>query len=491
MVGEYQIAGAIGRGGFGTVYAGVHPLIGKRVAVKVLNRRFSADPDIVSRFVAEARAVNQIRHQHIIDIFSFGRLADGRQYYVMELLAGETLDRVLRQRGRLGGREAMQLLRPIARALDAAHAAGIAHRDLKPENVFVGRDSEGQPFPKLLDFGIAKLLGPDLASEHRTVTGAPMGTPLYMSPEQCRGRAVDQRTDIYSFGIMAYQVLTGALPFTGEDYMDILMKQMSDAATPPSRLCPELTEDVDAALAAMMAKDPAARPASLIAAMTALATALGRCSSQELVGGEAFASSATLPPPVDAMAKTFAPPARAASSGGSLAAGEMARPALPRRRARTPLWIGAAVIAAASVAVVLVRERATPARAAASLENAARAAPEPDGAPMAAVPPEAPVAASAPEPSATTISITIEGAPAGTRVATADGTLLGTAPGTLRVSRSSTALELRLEHEGYQALLEKVVPSGDRALRVSMKRNRTGKPKAGKSPRAGDEIGDF
>ena len=167
---------------------------------------------MVSRFIAEARAVNQIRHRNIIDIFSFGQLDDGRQYYVMELLDGEPLDALIERDGRLPLAEAIPILRGIARALDAAHAKGIAHRDLKPENVFLGRDPTARVFPKLLDFGIAKLLAPEDGPKHKTRTGTPIGTPYYMSPEQCRGRDVDHRTDIYSFGVLAYRMLTGVLP---------------------------------------------------------------------------------------------------------------------------------------------------------------------------------------------------------------------------------------------------------------------------------------
>ncbi|HRI71204.1 MAG TPA: serine/threonine-protein kinase, partial [Polyangium sp.] len=207
VVGEYRIERKIGEGGFGAVYSAVHPVIGKSAAIKVLSPQFSADPVMVSRFISEARAVNQIRNRGIIDIFAFGKLDDGRQYYIMELLEGKTLEEYLRERGRLRPAEALPLLRQIGRALDAAHAAGIAHRDMKPENVFLVFDEDGTILPKLLDFGIAKLLGD--SQQSKTRTGTPMGTPLYMSPEQCRGKQVDHRTDIYSFGVMTHVMLTG------------------------------------------------------------------------------------------------------------------------------------------------------------------------------------------------------------------------------------------------------------------------------------------
>ena len=154
LVGEYRIEDKIGEGGFGAVYRAVHPLIGKHAAVKILGRQFSSNPAMVSRFIAEARAVNQIRHRNIIDIFSFGQLADGRQYYVMELLDGTPFDRYLDEHKRLSLGQAMPILRGIARALDAAHAKGILHRDLKPENVYLVFDEDGRAEPKLLDFGL-------------------------------------------------------------------------------------------------------------------------------------------------------------------------------------------------------------------------------------------------------------------------------------------------------------------------------------------------
>jgi serine/threonine-protein kinase len=222
IVGEYEVKEKLGTGGFGTVYRAVHPLIGKSAAIKVLHRQFSANAEMVERFVAEARAVNQIRHRGIIDVFSFGRLADGRQYYVMELLEGMTLDELLHEKKRLPIDQTIPIVRGVARALDAAHAAGVAHRDLKPENVFITFDDEGKPAPKILDFGIAKLMGETHGV--RTQTGTPMGTPKYMSPEQARGIGVDHRTDVYSLGIMIFEMLTGRVPFEGGAVMDIRLR---------------------------------------------------------------------------------------------------------------------------------------------------------------------------------------------------------------------------------------------------------------------------
>ena len=273
MVGEYRIEGKLGEGGFGTVYKGLHPLIGKRCAIKTLHRQFSSNPQIVSRFIAEARAVNQIRHRNIIDIFSFGSLPDGRQYYLMELLDGMPLDRYLAQEGhRLPPERALPILRPIARALDAAHAAGIAHRDLKPENIYITVDDDGVPIPKLLDFGIAKLLN-DGISGHKTRTGQPMGTPYYMSPEQSRGTNVDHRTDVYAYGVLCHVMLTGRVPFEGEALMDVLLQHMSSPPPPMSEQVPGLPPQLDAPVLHMLAKSPDGRPQSVGAAYEELAHA--------------------------------------------------------------------------------------------------------------------------------------------------------------------------------------------------------------------------
>ena len=272
-VGEYEIEAKIGEGGFGSVFRAVHPVIGKVVAIKVLHRRYSAQPEMVRRFVAEARAVNQIRHRNIIDIFAFGQLEDGRHYYVMEYLEGSTLEQLITQGGPMSLAESIPVLRRLARALDAAHAKGIAHRDLKPDNVFMATDEDGGCQPKLLDFGIAKLLAEEAPEKFKTRTGAPIGTPQYMSPEQCRGRGVDHRTDIYGFGIMAYRMLTGVLPFDGEDYMEILLAHLQQEARPPSSIVSNLPHGVDEAIQWMLQKDPAARPPNLSTAVRSLEAA--------------------------------------------------------------------------------------------------------------------------------------------------------------------------------------------------------------------------
>jgi eukaryotic-like serine/threonine-protein kinase len=267
MAGEYRLLRKLGEGGFGAVYEAEHPLLKRRAAVKVLHRVADKDSDAVLRFISEAQAVNQIRNRHIIDVFSFGKLSDGRHFYVMDLLEGEPLDRWLKQHGRMDVATALQLLTPIAEALDLAHGAGIVHRDLKPQNIFLAWDSSGETIPKLLDFGMAKLLG---ESPVHTVSGTPIGTPLYMSPEQARGERVDQRSDVYALGVLCFELLTGQLPFTGDTTVAVLMAHIIQAAPRPSETCPEVSPLLDAPLLRMLDKDPEKRPAGAGEAITAL-----------------------------------------------------------------------------------------------------------------------------------------------------------------------------------------------------------------------------
>ncbi|HTL38418.1 MAG TPA: protein kinase [Kofleriaceae bacterium] len=211
-VGGYVVESELGRGGMGVVYAATHPMIGKRVAIKVIKHSLSNSPATVERFVQEARSVNQIGHPNIVDIFAFGALPDGRSYLIMDLLVGESLRKRVK-RGALPVEDTVRILDEVASALAAAHDKGFIHRDLKPDNVYLV-DHHGKVDVKLLDFGLAKLLAPAGMSGRafRTATGAMLGTPDYMSPEQLKGTGVDHRTDIYALGVVAFEVIAGERP---------------------------------------------------------------------------------------------------------------------------------------------------------------------------------------------------------------------------------------------------------------------------------------
>ena len=259
VVGEYRIEKKIGQGGMGVVYSAVHPLIGKKAAIKVIGADVGTDPIVVQRFIQEARSVNQIGHPNIVDVFAFGQLPDGRNYFVMEHLQGESL------RGRLTRAfiplaDGIQILDEIAGALEAAHEQQIVHRDLKPDNVFLSSMRGGMIIVKLLDFGIAKLVDGRGIGVGKTSTGQLMGTPAYLSPEQARGRNVDYRTDIYALGCMMFEVVTGRMPFMAESAMDIVLMHLSMAPRRPSELVPNLPPTLEQLILQMLDKDPANRP---------------------------------------------------------------------------------------------------------------------------------------------------------------------------------------------------------------------------------------
>jgi len=267
VAGEYVIEQKLGQGGMGAVYGARHPLIGKRAAIKVISRDLSASQEAVDRFVREAQAVNQIGNPNIVDVFGFGRLADGRSFIVMEWLVGETLRaRMMRP---LALPDALEMLDQIAMALEAAHEAGVLHRDLKPDNVFLvaqkarvvdSLSGAAPPKIKLLDFGLAKLHGGADGRIDHTRTGVVMGTPLYLSPEQAKGVKVDFPADIYSLGAIAYEMCTGHVPFLADSAVEIMAKHISERAVPLFQIAPHTPPALDRLVLAMLEKDPAMRP---------------------------------------------------------------------------------------------------------------------------------------------------------------------------------------------------------------------------------------
>jgi serine/threonine-protein kinase len=268
-VNGYVIDGEIGKGGMGVVYSATHPIIGKRAAIKVLKSEVSRSPIIVERFIQEARAVNQIQHPNIIDIFAFGNLPDGRAYHVMDLLIGESLRKRLR-RGALHPSEAASVIEQMASALSAAHDKGFIHRDFKPDNIFLVEQDGRWPDVKLLDFGLAKLMPEAGIAPFQTKTGVMLGTPEYMSPEQARGVGVDYRTDIYALGVVMFEIISGQRPFPSMG--DAFATLMAHAEEPPPSIrefSPDLPLEMIQLVDTMLAKEPGARP-SLAAVRTVI-----------------------------------------------------------------------------------------------------------------------------------------------------------------------------------------------------------------------------
>ncbi len=457
VVADYCIEAKIGQGGFGAVYKAIHPLIGKAAAVKVLGRDLSSKPEMVSRFISEARAVNQIRHKGIIDIFAFGALPDGRQYYIMELLEGTTLDAFMRSKGPLPLAQAIPILRGVARAIDAAHTHGIAHRDLKPENVFLTFDDEGRAIPKILDFGIAKLMG-ETSGASKTQTGTPMGTPHYMSPEQSRGVGVDKRTDVYSFGVMAYEMITGKLPFDGEAVMDILLKQITAEAAPPSTVRDGIAPGVDAAILRMMEKDADKRPQTLSAAADELAQAAAASGELPVSSQPSLPVRSTpMLSPVEmeglAQAKTMLGQGPQTLNG---AANEV-----PPKSARKTRAFAAAVAVAAVIGVgAFFATRRTDDRRTAGLVDtattSATVATSPSMSASVAITPALPAS----------VNVTIQGAPPEAEIFRGE-LRLGSAASPLAVTRDE-AVTLTIRAKGFVSKDVVVTPKSDEVIAVTL-----------------------
>ena len=285
--GNYRVLSLLGEGGMGAVYLAEHPGIGRRVAVKVLHKQFTGDEQLLGRLLNEARAANAIRHPNIIEILDSGMREDGVPYLVMELLEGESLGTRIAAHGRACRSPTPSAFAlQTASALGAAHKKGIVHRDLKPDNLFivggVGDESgriTGEPVAermKVLDFGIAKLQMPQPGDSVKTRTGTLMGTPIYMSPEQCRGtKTVDHRSDVYSLGIIFYEMLVGQTPFMSDGFGELVNMHLNVPPPSPRASRPEISQQLDAIVLKMLAKNPEDRYPDMASLTSALRLAAG------------------------------------------------------------------------------------------------------------------------------------------------------------------------------------------------------------------------
>src|ERR671937_952002 len=244
--GRYRILRKLGSGGMANVYLAEDQELGRRVAIKILNDRHANDDQFVERFRREAKNAAALSHPNIVSIYDRGE-AEGTYYIAMECLQGRTLKELIVGRGPAPIRTAIEYARQILGAIGFAHRNGIVHRDIKPHNVVV--DTEGRL--KVTDFGIARS-----GASQMTEVGSIIGTAQYLSPEQARGAGVDQTSDLYSVGIVLYEMLTGHVPFTGETPLEIAMKHLSSVPKPPSELRPEVPHDLDMVVLRALAKDP-------------------------------------------------------------------------------------------------------------------------------------------------------------------------------------------------------------------------------------------
>ena len=244
--GKYRVMRHVGVGGIAEVYEAAHEQIGQRFALKVLRREFAEMTDVAERMMTEARAASAVGHPGIVQVFDIGKLESGEPYIVMELLQGDDLMDILRRRKRLSLDQAVGICLHLLDALGAAHRAGVLHRDLKPENVVLVRGPGGEPWAKIIDFGIARMDSPGEGATRHTAQGTMVGTPYYVSPEQARCVAnIDGRSDLYAVGVMLFEMVTGKLPFEGTTAVEIVTKVLSERFPKPRSILPDLPRSIE------------------------------------------------------------------------------------------------------------------------------------------------------------------------------------------------------------------------------------------------------
>ena len=329
---RYEIQAPLGTGGMATVYRGRDRLLDRAVAIKMLAPKYAGDEKFVTRFQREARAAAGLNHPTIVSVYDTGD-TDGEHYIVMELVEGETLADLLRRSGPLSADQTARIASGIAEALQAAHDQGLIHRDVKPGNVML--TSAGAV--KVMDFGIARAATDDTLTQ----TGLIMGTASYLSPEQSRGDPVDHRSDVYSLGCVAYEMLTGSPPFSGDAPLSVAYKHVHDQPARPSSIRPSIPAETETVVLRALAKDPDARFPSAEAFRQAITAAAGGEPTEPLGGDTALLPATTEPiPPTVRRGRSWVPVAVLAAvllGGGVMAltlAGDDERPGDERRGGR-------------------------------------------------------------------------------------------------------------------------------------------------------------
>lgn len=496
--GNYQVLARLGSGGMGVVYLAQHPLIGKKVALKVIHKDLAANGEVVARFFNEARAVNRIGSEHIVQINDFGQTPEGDHFFIMEYIEGWTLAQVLGHSGMLHPRRALHIAAQIAEALGAAHACTIIHRDLKPDNIMLTQRPGNPDFVKVLDFGLAKILA-ESGEANLTVQGMVLGTPQYMAPEVCESReAIDHRIDIYSLGVLLFQMITGRLPFDGGSMGSILVKQVTEPPPALRGINPHIPPSVEQIVLRCLAKSPDARFASMDALRDALLDP-----ERYLAGGPPImpsasppASEAMQPVPLDLQPPTWPGVGIAAAPLNRTMTIETPagyRAARPRRRGYRALAV--LMIAAVAGAVVMSLMMLTssdnrrgetsggnlqanttltledepgesagqPAAGDRSVSTAGSAKPAPSAAPPEPLP-------TIPAAVAETVTIRLVTRPAGARVFDLEDKLLGETPVEITLPRDEQMHVLVFRHPDTRERRKSVLATGDASLELELER---------------------
>ncbi len=452
---RYKVEAVLGEGGMGVVYRCRHKIIDKKVAMKVLRADLARDQEVTERFLTEAKAASTIGDEHIIDISDFGLLPDGSTYFVMEYLDGQPLSNVLQGNQPVPVPRLLHIALQLAEGLAAAHEAGIVHRDLKPDNIFLIPRGSDKDFVKILDFGIAKVSTG--TAGQLTRAGSVFGTPHYMSPEQAAGAPVDHRGDIYSFGVILYELACGRVPFDADNFMGILTQHMYKAPVPIRALVPP-PQEIPPGLEAIILKCLSKRPEQRYASMRTLMADL------ELL------KSGLVPEAVsDMMTRSggFHVPNDFFKMQGRMPAPVPATP-LGREQRRWPIVAGiAGVVVAIGLVVAIFANSSTSPASPSAATPVAETAPAPTAAPS---PPEA-----------TSLPVAIAVEPIDAEVLHG-GTSLGTSPVVVEVPEGKL-VELDVKRSGYVS--QRIVLDGKQPKLMVRLEHEKPPPGAYRPPKAG------